>query len=79
LLVLWVLMKSGVNFGGDIWRGLNDRVRLVLVGAIVIKGLVDVGASFGIVCGVRSWSSEVHMYHIFEFIQHRRFDVELPI
>ena len=42
---------GGVDFGGDVWRGPNDGIGLVLVlGAIAGKGLVDVAASFKIVC-----------------------------
>jgi len=42
---------GGVDFGGEAWRGPNEGIGLVLVfGAIAGKGLVDVAASFEIVC-----------------------------
>ena len=40
-----------MEFGGDTLRGSNEGIRLVLVlGVIVGKGLVDVAASFEMVC-----------------------------
>jgi hypothetical protein len=59
---------GGVDFSGDAWRGPKDGMGLVLVfGAMVGKGLVDVVANFDIV-----WSIG---YGILELLESRRLDV----